>query len=184
VNCLVVDESSPATLYVATDVGPFYTADLGGTWHALGTGLPEDVVVTDLELLPGAAPTLYAATYGRSMWSLDVSGLGLLTAATDPGAGPSPEPAGIRLSPSAPNPMTSRAVIRFELARAGRARLDVINALGQRVRTLADGEYAEGAHTVAWDGADARGRAVASGTYFYRLESGGRVVTGRLTVTR
>ena len=43
---------------------------------------------------------------------------------------------------------------------------------GQKVKTLLHGERAAGVHQVVWDGRDDTGIAVASGVYFYRLESG------------
>ena len=41
---------------------------------------------------------------------------------------------------------------------------------GRLVRVLEDAELGEGEHSVDWDGRDATGRSVASGTYFARLE--------------
>ena len=48
----------------------------------------------------------------------------------------------------------------------------IYNLLGQKVRTLVNGEKAEGNHTVVWDGCDKGGRAVASGVYLYQLRVG------------
>ncbi len=50
---------------LGTDLGAFVLDR--GTWTKLGTGLPA-TVVTDLE--PGPDGRLYAATYGRGIWSL------------------------------------------------------------------------------------------------------------------
>ncbi len=57
-------------IVVGSDLGAFLLDQ--GTWYRLGTGLPA-TVVTDLE--PGPDGNLYAATYGRGIWSLPVSGL-------------------------------------------------------------------------------------------------------------
>jgi flagellar hook assembly protein FlgD len=38
------------------------------------------------------------------------------------------------------------------------------------VTVLDGGVQAAGAHTLSWDGRDQRGKSVASGVYFYRLE--------------
>jgi photosystem II stability/assembly factor-like uncharacterized protein len=69
-NDLVVDPDMANTLYLATDFGLFRTTDGGTTWSALGTGLPR-VLVMGLRL-HRPSRTLWAATLGRSMWSLPV----------------------------------------------------------------------------------------------------------------
>jgi flagellar hook assembly protein FlgD len=68
------------------------------------------------------------------------------------------------------NPFRERAELAFALPADGTARLTVFDVSGRRVRTLVDGSVAAGEHVVVWDGADARGRAVAAGSYFVRLE--------------
>jgi uncharacterized protein (TIGR03437 family) len=69
-NDLVVDPDVAGTLYLATDVGVFVSANDGGAWTPLGSGLPR-VPVTALRM---HRPTriLRASTYGRSMWDLSV----------------------------------------------------------------------------------------------------------------
>jgi hypothetical protein len=73
VNDLVIDPVYPGTLYAATDIGTFYTTNNGATWSTLGTGLP-NVVVLGLKMY-APTRTLYAATHGRSMWTLNVSSI-------------------------------------------------------------------------------------------------------------
>src|SRR6185503_14461791 len=72
VNSVAVDPRNSATLYVGTDVGVFVSHDVGASWSPLGTGLPDGVVVTDMKLLPGPPTTLLAATYGRSIFALEL----------------------------------------------------------------------------------------------------------------
>lgn len=69
-----------------------------------------------------------------------------------------------------PNPFRSGTTVRFTLPGAGPVRLAVHDLAGRRLRTLASGEWAAGAHEVRWDGLDERGAPVARGTYFVRLE--------------
>ncbi len=75
VNDLVLDpeDASHGTLYAATDIGVFATADGGATWNVLGTGLP-NVAVLAL-VLHEPSRTLRAATDGRSAWDLALPGL-------------------------------------------------------------------------------------------------------------
>ena len=65
-----------------------------------------------------------------------------------------------------------------------RVELSIYNALGQNIRTLYAGALAPGLHQVRWDGRDAGGRAVSSGTYFYRLHAGGKTHVRRLLLLR
>jgi hypothetical protein len=51
-------------------------------------------------------------------------------------------------------------------------RIDVYNIRGQKVRTLVNGLYGTGEHSVVWNGTDDNGRGVASGIYFYRMRAG------------
>lgn len=72
-----------------------------------------------------------------------------------------------------PNPFNPATTITFDLPAPGVVHVAVHNLLGQEVVSLASGPVPAGRHAVRWDGADDRGRAVASGLYFARL-----VVTG------
>ena len=75
-----------------------------------------------------------------------------------------------------PNPFNSRT----HLAVPGPVRLELCNALGQRVRTLVDRFQAAGEYRVAWDARDGQGGAVSSGVYVTRLHHPGGVQTRRL----
>jgi hypothetical protein len=66
VSALVVDPTTPTTLYVATDVGVFRSLDEGASWDVFDEGLP-NVAVIDLAVDPGRQ-LLRAATHGRSMF--------------------------------------------------------------------------------------------------------------------
>jgi photosystem II stability/assembly factor-like uncharacterized protein len=57
-------------LFIATDVGVFRTTNLGGTWIKVGANLPL-VPINDIDL-PAGSDTLYAATYGRSVWTTSI----------------------------------------------------------------------------------------------------------------
>ncbi len=77
-NDLILD-TTYSTLYLATDIGVFYSYLGSNAWQPLGTDLPL-VPVCDLRL---HRPTqkLLAATYGRSMYTFDLS---ILTATPKP----------------------------------------------------------------------------------------------------
>ncbi len=95
------------------------------------------------------------------------------------------EPAGgIRLAFSAPRPNPSRGEVawRFSLSRPGRTCLTVFNLRGARVsRSCLDFAFS-GVQELIWDGRDPSKRAVPSGVYFGRLESGGWSETRQVTL--
>jgi len=78
-----------------------------------------------------------------------------------------------------PNPFNPRTTIAFELPSAGETRLAVYSASGRHVATLVEGTLDAGRHTVTWNGIDDAGRSVASGVYFFRLDSLGETRTGK-----
>ncbi len=95
-NAIEIDwRTSPATLYVATDVGVFWSQNGGATWNNTSTGLPS-LMVVDVKLDP-VADKLLAATHGRGMYRAPVlsprttrtlavtrSGVGSGTVTSDP----------------------------------------------------------------------------------------------------
>ncbi len=89
-----------------------------------------------------------------------------------------------RLAQNRPNPFNPRTDIAFDLPRSGHARLAIYAPDGRRIATLVDGDMPAGPHTTTWDGRDDRGRAVPSGTYFYRLETADGAFARRLSLVR
>ncbi len=76
-----------------------------------------------------------------------------------------------RLLPNAPNPFNPQTEIRFELAKAGNARLTIYDVTGRRVKTMHNGHLESGPHSLVWQGRDDGGRAVASGVYYLRMDT-------------
>ena len=83
-----------------------------------------------------------------------------------------------------PNPFNPSTTIRFRMAAAGPAKLTIFNLRGQPVRTLLEGQMPEGEREIVWDARDDTGAIVSSGTYYYRLESGGQAETRGLVFLR
>ena len=82
-----------------------------------------------------------------------------------------------------PNPFRESTRIGFRLPADGDYTLTIYNAAGQVVRAF-DGRGASGGNELVWDGIAASGRPVAGGVYLYRLQSGSRAETKRLTIMR
>ena len=81
-------------------------------------------------------------------------------------------PTAFALRQNRPNPFSGTTEIRFELPAATPVRLEVFDAQGRVVRTLAQGSFPVGFHSVVWDQRDASGAHVRPGIYFYRIVAG------------
>lgn len=68
-----------------------------------------------------------------------------------------------------PNPFTNETTIEYSIAEEGDVTLEVFDALGQPVFTLAVGHRTPATYTVAWNGRSTNGREVPSGVYVIRL---------------
>ncbi|MBN1559862.1 T9SS type A sorting domain-containing protein, partial [candidate division KSB1 bacterium] len=75
------------------------------------------------------------------------------------------------LSDNYPNPFNPTTSITYTTPIKGQVRLVVYNTLGQAIHTLVDEIVAAGKHTVTWNGANDLGQQMASGVYFYTLET-------------
>ena len=118
--------------------------------------------------------TLYA---GTDNGVAELNSYALPTSAVEPGIS-----GGLALAVW-PNPaFTSILHLAFTLPRAGHVRLAIYDLAGQRVRVLADRLVGAGAHAETWDGLDARGRALAAGVYFARIESAHGAQAKRVTL--
>ena len=89
-----------------------------------------------------------------------------------------------QLLQNAPNPFNSQTVLSYFLLEPGPVRLEVFALSGQRVAVLQQGPQQAGYHRLHWDGRDAAGRSVASGTYLYRLVTDETVLTRKLVLLR
>ena len=71
-----------------------------------------------------------------------------------------------------PNPFNPTTTIEFALdGGVQHVKLDIFNVLGQVVRNLVDEDLPAGLHSVEWDATSGSGGKVATGVYFYRLQS-------------
>jgi hypothetical protein len=93
-------------------------------------------------------------------------------------------PLTLRLDPVFPNPLEREARFNFAVPRAGRVSLEIFSVSGQRVATIVNQELTAGWRLLSWDGRDTSGQAVASGTYFARLESAGETRFRKVVVAR
>ena len=69
-----------------------------------------------------------------------------------------------------PNPFNSETTIRYHVANEGRVEVAIYNVLGQRIRTLFEGQQPEGSYSVMWNGKNDFGEAAGSDIYFYQMK--------------
>lgn len=110
-----------------------------------------------------------AITAESANWFIDEIERGVYASVTTPQVAASH----ITLHQNSPNPFTSSTAVRFSLAEAGDARLEVFDIAGRSVALLVDEMLPAGSAQATWNGEDARGRRVAPGIYFLSLSAGG-----------
>lgn len=173
---------------VAVGLTRMYHYD-GGSWNEIVNGDPGvDVWIASdgagyvvYENFVQYATSVYSFWYReyfpsqaifRAVWGADDA----ITADT-----PRPK---FELTQNHPNPFNPSTTIRFSLRERGRASLAIYDVAGRLVRVLADDVMDAGPHDVTWDGKDRGSRAVASGVYFYRLETGVYTETKKMVLLR
>ena len=83
-----------------------------------------------------------------------------------------------------PNPFNPRTRITFVLDTPQMCRLTVFDLRGRTLTVLVDGLQAAGRHESSWDGTDARGDTLASGTYLLGLRAGAYTETRKIMLVR
>jgi len=97
------------------------------------------------------------------------------------------EPVGaLVLEQNRPNPFNPVTEIAYTVpgSDGGRVTLSIYAIDGSLVTTLLDEARGAGPGSVTWDGADGRGRRVASGVYLYRLSAAGETVTRKMVLLK
>jgi hypothetical protein len=65
-----------------------------------------------------------------------------------------------------PNPFNPQTTIYIEMGAAGRVKIDIIDLLGKKVKTLFSGRINSGLHSIQWYGKSENGRNIGPGIYF------------------
>jgi hypothetical protein len=152
-----LSESDPGSL-----VPRGYSLRLGvdGAYRQFFSGTMDDLRIYDRALMPSEIRSAMQTPIGVGA-TVTVPGGDLQTAG---------EPA---LFTASANPGRGAVRLTFTLPAAAEIELAVFDLSGRRVTTLIKERLSAGRHLAEWDGADARGRAAASGRYFCRLRAGG-----------
>ena len=151
---MVLANSSPYYgCVIANDPGGYRTIGASFEFAGLGDALPPS---TRLELMQAYMEFLLPV---------------------DPQAAPEVSIATFLLSHSRPNPLRRTSELELMLPRAADVRMDLIDAAGRCVQTIAAGRHAAGPHRLQIDG-----RALNPGIYFLRTRVGTETIARRCVV--
>jgi photosystem II stability/assembly factor-like uncharacterized protein len=163
-------------LYAGTPLnGIFHSTDNGTSWVPLNDGLAAPIGVNKFAVTTN--PHLFAGGTKSSVFSLPL-------APTSVKEIKDRIPLEYTLGQNYPNPFNPQTRIEFSILKSANVKLEVFNVLGQNVTTLIDKNLSGGTYQVMWDGKDAAGKTVSSGTYFYRLEAGDFVETKKMNFVK
>ena len=88
-------------------------------------------------------------------------------------------PLEITLYQNYPNPFNSNTVIKFFIPSEGQVRIELYNVIGELIKTIADGFFNSGIHTVNLSSGD-----LPSGIYLYKMEIGTQSFTKKLIIMK
>ncbi|OQY37386.1 MAG: hypothetical protein B6226_05250 [Candidatus Cloacimonetes bacterium 4572_65] len=133
-------------------------------------------------------PYTYANIYPASASELEAGfALKFTKTAPDTFVGNNPTPVGdvTALNQNYPNPFNPETNISFFLNKDSKdVNLSVYNVKGQLVKTLVKDNLAKGVHNVVWSGLDNSNNKVASGVYYYRLETSNKTISKKMILMK
>jgi hypothetical protein len=127
-------------------------------------------------------PYVYVADHHLGLIILEYYGP---TSIDSPGDRVGNLPKTFTLSQNYPNPFNPSTTIQYDIAATSGTvpvEINIYNIRGRLVRKLVDQEKEPGRYQVQWDGHDEQGRAVSSGVYLYRLETGNFISTRKMVM--
>ncbi len=159
-NDLFVDPETN-NYYAANDFGVYSSTDEGVTWIREGNGMPF-VVANDFDyVVHNDSGYLRIGTFGRSVFETNLGPISP-TDAEDI----EEEIIAFELNQNYPNPFNPVTMIRYSIPEESFVKLEIINALGERINLLEDGIKSSGTYESVWNA-----EAIPSGIYFYRLQA-------------
>jgi len=167
-NVVILDEAEVVLSYAVTNSEGYY----------LVNGLPSG------NLTGLATKVLYQSdTEAINVTTTGTADFVIIPEATTGAPEDQVTPAAVTLS-NYPNPFNPETTISFGLTEAGYTTLNIYNIAGQKIATLVQDELSAGTHSITWDGTTSNGANVASGMYFYRLQSGDYSITNKMVLMK
>jgi hypothetical protein len=97
---------------------------------------------------------------------------------------PADAPKAFRLAQNFPNPFNPSTTIKYDMKAKGLVTVRIYDVAGRLVRTLVNETKDAGAYSAVWDGRNNIGADVASGIYFYKMETSAFSATKKLVMLR
>ena len=167
VSCLAISGSS---LFAGTfGGGVFLSTNSGTSWTSVNSGWTS----TNVSCLNISGKDLIAGT-NQGVWRRPLSEM-----LTSVQSSSTVLPTHFNLAQNYPNPFNPSTTIRYSLPRRSQVLLSVYNTLGQLVATPVQAQQEAGSYEVKFDGSG-----LASGVYFYRLQTGRFVDTKKLLLLK
>ncbi len=108
--------------------------------------------------------------YGESVWS---ESWGFRTEIVSDVEEETSVPTQYNLAQNYPNPFNPSTNIKFSVPELSNVRLEIFNILGEKVRTLINGQsYNPGNFNIVWNGRNDNGDMVPTGIYLYKMQTG------------
>jgi hypothetical protein len=172
----------PIPVGAGDTVGVALKLTLGGPRY-FGTGSPplENYLDTNLKLITGDARSVVFTTGGTFFSSRALTGelryvVSTTTGITNLNTG---IPENFKLGQNYPNPFNPSTNIEFAIPENNNVILKVYNIKGQEVAVLANGHYNAGTYIVNWNASG-----MASGVYFYTIQTGSFAQTKKLLLVK
>jgi hypothetical protein len=93
-------------------------------------------------------------------------------------------PGELLVSSNFPNPFNPSTTIEFELSGEQVVQVSILDSRGSLIREVLNEHLAAGIHRIRWDGKNSNGLPVASGIYFYRIQTSRTTKTGKMHLLR
>ncbi|MEQ8523412.1 T9SS type A sorting domain-containing protein [Gracilimonas sp.] len=174
---LTVDKSVSGNLFVSDSTAILFSQNYGATFTSL---LSVDDEITGLYKKPDS-DILYVLTR-KELLEVNTETKETTTLKQLPVSSEqlTDVPTQISLNQNYPNPFNPSTVISYQLAGNSLVRLEVFDVTGRKVAVLVNGvRKAAGTHEVTFDAEN-----LASGVYFYRLETAGQTLTQKMLLVK
>ena len=125
------------------------------------------------------ATAVYVGAFGTEDWTAGWSRIHMSPVTSVKEIAADEIPSKYELSQNYPNPFNPSTTIRYAMPQAGNVKLTVYNMLGQQVTTLVNGYKQAGTYSVTWNASN-----LASGIYFYTLQTGAFVVSKKMILIK
>ncbi|RLA40867.1 MAG: flagellar basal body rod modification protein, partial [Gammaproteobacteria bacterium] len=176
---IVPNSVSEALYMVGTSTGLYSTSTINGTSTVWAQESASNIgnVVVDMIDSRTTDNTVVVATHANGVYSAS----GVFTAIEDEDQ---LVPQEFSLEQNYPNPFNPTTTIRYTLNKSEAVTLTVFDISGKKIVDLVRGNQAAGLHTVSWNGKNNSGQAVPSGTYVYRLTTGSKTESRKMTLVK